>query len=287
MARMATPERQAAEAGRWQGRSAASPRSRGLRRAFRLVRVGLCFLYFGGGVWLAGATLLPLLRLRARLLGLAPEVGLRHVQHAIHLFCRSFIACITRVMRVGEVQWAGAEALARGPVLVVANHPSLIDTPLLLSRMPQADFIVSPDWLRLRWLRGTIDAAEYMRSEHGAEVVAEAVARLRAGHSVVVYPEGARTPPEGLRRFQRGAAHIALEAGCDILPVMIQVTPRVLMRGERWTDFPIANPVWRVEVGEPIRPEPSGDAPQRAVAARRLTGVLEEYFEKRWVRGRI
>jgi 1-acyl-sn-glycerol-3-phosphate acyltransferase len=250
------------------------------------VRVGLCFLYFGLGVWLMGVAALPLVRLYARMQGLAPEVALRHVQRVVHLFCRSFVACMTRVMRVVEVQWIGAEALARGPVLVVANHPSLIDTPLLLSRMPQADFIVSPDWLRLGWLRGTVAAAEYMHSEDGPEVVREAVARLRAGRSVVVYPEGSRTPAEGLRRFQRGAAHIALEAGCDILPVTIQVTPRALMRGDRLTDYPLANPVWRVEVGEPIRPEPSGGDEPRALAARRLTGVLEEYFEKRCGRGR-
>ena len=286
MARMATPERHPAAAGGWSEHAGTPPRSRGPARALRLVRVGLCFLYFGLGVWLTGATLLRLLRLRARLLGLPPEVGLRQVQRVVHLFCRSFIACMTRVMRVAEVQWIGAGALSRGPVLVVANHPSLIDTPLLLSRMPQADFIVSPDWGRLGWLRATIDAAEYMHSEDGAGVVREAVARLRAGRSVVVYPEGARTPPEGLRRFQRGAAHIALEAGCDLLPVMIHVTPRALMRGERWTGYPLANPIWRIEVGEPIRPEPSAGNEPRPLAARRLTGVLEEYFEKRWVRGR-
>ena len=157
MARMTTPEGHPADAGSWSERAGTPPRSRGPVRAFRLVRVGLCFLYFGLGVWLTGATLLPLLRLRARWLGLAPELGLRHVQRAVHLFCRSFVGCITRVMRVAEVEWVGAEALSRGPVLVVANHPSLIDTPLLLSRMPQADFIVSPDWLRLGWLRGTIE----------------------------------------------------------------------------------------------------------------------------------
>ena len=294
MPRMSTPEQRAEDAGRRPERASARPPERAsarprasrLLRASRLARVGFCFLYFGLGVWLTGVTLLPLLRLRARLLGLPSEVALRNVQRAVHLFCRSFIACMTQGMRVVEVQWVGGEALARGPVLVVANHPSLIDTPLLLSRMPQADFIVSPDWLRLAWLRGTVAAAEYMHSEDGPEVVREAVARLRAGRSVVVYPEGSRTPAEGLRRFQRGAAHIALDAGCDILPVTIQVAPRALMRGDRLTDYPLANPIWRVEVGEPIRPEPSGDDEPRALAARRLTGVLEEYFEKRCGRGR-
>jgi 1-acyl-sn-glycerol-3-phosphate acyltransferase len=262
-----------------------SPGSGRIARALRAVRVGLCFVYFGAGVWLAGAALLPLLR-RTRWRGLSTgEVTLR-TQRIVHLFCRSFIACICRVMRLGELQWIGAEALLRGPVLVVANHPSLIDTPLLLTRLPQADFIVSPDWLRSRLLRPIIEAAGYLRAEDGAAVVEQAVERLRAGHSVVVYPEGSRTPPEGLRPFQRGAAHIALRAGCDILPVHISVTPRALMQGQGWTGYPLENPVYRIEVGEPIGPSFAVGAESRPLAARRLTGVLEEHFEKRWDRGR-
>ena len=65
------------------------------------------------------------------------------------------------------------------------------------------------------------------------------------------------------------------------------MTPRVLMKSQRLIDYPRERPVWRVEVGEPIHlPTPvAGEG--RALAARRLTGVLEEYFEKRWERGRI
>ena len=47
-----------------------------------------------------------------------------------------------------RVRAINTEALARRPQLVVANHPSLIDSPLLTTYMPQADFVVSPDWTR-------------------------------------------------------------------------------------------------------------------------------------------
>ncbi|MEN8159548.1 MAG: lysophospholipid acyltransferase family protein [Myxococcota bacterium] len=261
-----------------------SPRPERIVRALRAIRVGLCFLYFGVGVWLATRVLLPILR-RTRWRGLSPEDVTLRTQRVVHLFCRSFIACISRVMRVGQVQWIGAEALLNGPVLVVANHPSLIDTPLLLTKLPQADFIVSPDWLRFGLLRPVVESAGYLRVEDGAAVVRHAAERLRAGHSVVVYPEGSRTPAEGLRAFQRGAAHIALRAGCDIVPVCITVTPRALMQGQGWTDFPLENPVFRIEVGEPIRPAVAGGEEKRTLAARRLTGVLEEHFQKRWTRG--
>jgi 1-acyl-sn-glycerol-3-phosphate acyltransferase len=261
-----------------------SPRTERVVRALRTIRVGLCFLYFGVGVWVVMHVPLPILR-RTRWRALSSEDVTLRTQRVIHLFCRSFIACISRVMRVGQVQWIGAEALLRGPVLVVANHPSLIDTPLLLAKLPQADFIVSPDWLRFGLLRPVVANADYLRAEDGAAVVRQAVERLRAGHSVVVYPEGSRTPVEGLRRFQRGAAHIALRAGCDIVPVCITVKPRALMQGQGWTDYPLENPVFRIEVGEPIPPGVAAVEERRPVAARRLTGVLEEHFQKRWNRG--
>jgi len=251
----------------------------------RSARVGLCFVYFGVGGWLLCTVALPLVRLHARLRGLPREAVELRTQRLVHLGCRSFVGCLFDVMRVGRLRWVGEEALARGPLLVVANHPSLIDTPLLATKLPQADFVVNPSWMTIGWMRRIALAAGYLQADDGAEVVRDAVARLRAGRSVVVYPEGSRTPPEGLRRFQRGAAHIALESGCDILPVTLRVTPRALLQGERWTEYPRENPLWELEVGEPIRPADVVGDERGPLAARRLTGVLEGYFEKRWERG--
>lgn len=285
---MPTPERRPGEPTvREQAAGAAASAGvwRRVAAAFRSARVGLCFVYFGLGGLLISALALPILRLHARLRGLSQEAVSLQTQRLVHLACRSFLGCLTSVMRVARIEWVGEAALSRGPLLVVANHPSLIDTPLLAAKLPQVEFIVNRGWTQIGWMRRIAEAAGYHHADGGADVVRAAAARLRAGRSVVVYPEGSRTPPEGLRRFQRGAAHIALEAGCDILPVVIRVAPRALMQGEDWTQYPATNPVWRVEVGEPIRAEAVGGGERGPLAARRLTGVLEGYFEKRWERG--
>jgi len=248
-----------------------------------MLRAAVCFAYFGGGVWIASRLWIPLMQ-RTRWRGLSAAERSLRVQHTMHRFCRSFVTCITHVTRMTEVKWVGDEALGAGPLLLVANHPSLIDTPLLLSRLPQADFIVSHDWLRVGLLRPVIDAADYLHAEDGATVVERAVEKLAAGHTVVVYPEGTRSTAEGLRRFQRGAAHIALRSGCDLVPVTIHMTPRALGEGLGWVDYPDEKLRFRIEVGDPIRAVDAGES--RPVAARRLTGVLEEHFSKRWERGR-
>lgn len=284
---MSTPERIPGASPGWVDRAGASP---GVfaqaARAVRLARVAIGFAYFGVGIWLLGTVVLPIVLLPLRLRGASEDALSRRAQLAAHWFFRSFIGWMEHVVRVGDVEWVNEQALTPGPLLVVANHPSLIDTPLLGAKLRQADFLVGPEWMHNAFMRRAIGAAGYLDAREGAEVVQRAVERLRAGRTVVVYPEGSRTPPEGLRRFQRGAAHIALEAGCDILPVTLQVRPRVLMKGQPWTSYPDRNPVWRIEVGEPIRLPAGTPGEGRPLAARRLTGVLEGHFAKRWERGR-
>ena len=265
--------------------------SRGVRTApgaapplRRVVLRGLGFATFGLITATLGLVIVPLARLAARLRG-RPEQAVLRAQHAIHRGMRLWVRWMDRwdVLRVVTVK--GVEAL-RGPVVVVANHPSLIDTPILLNLMPQADLIVNAAWGDNPVLRGCVQGAEYLRVEHGAVMVRHAIERLHAGRTLVVYPEGSRTPTEGLRSFERGAAQIALLAGCDIVPVVITVRPRTLMKGQAFTDVPASCPEWTVEVGQPIRSaDHLREGESASAAARRLTAVLQDYFEKRWDRG--
>src|SRR6185436_20227364 len=88
------------------------------------------------------------------------------------------------------------------------------------------------------FLRGVVRRAGYLSNDHGDAIVAECVARLRDGRSVIVFPEGTRSPSTGLGAFQRGAAHIALTRGCPLLPVVITCRPPTLGKGARWHDVP-------------------------------------------------
>ena len=219
--------------------------------------------------------------LRGRSLDAREVRSQRWVHRATTLWWRA-------ISRLGmfRIRYVGLDQLARRPRLIVANHPSLIDTPVLTCCLPQADFIVSSDWLSNPFLRHTIRRAGYLSAERGALVVRDAVRRLRAGRTLVVYPEGSRTPEDGLREFQKGAAYIALAAGCEIVPALIRVEPRALMKGQGVADYPDVAPTWHVSFGDPIDPADylaSGEG--RSAAAMRLTAALQDDFEKRWERG--
>jgi 1-acyl-sn-glycerol-3-phosphate acyltransferase len=254
-------------------------------RPWRVALRALGFASFGLVALTAGTVVLPLQRQSARWRGLRESAELR-AQRAIHRGMQLWVR-LASAWGVLRVSVHGGEALRNAaPAVVVANHPSLIDTPILLSVLPQADLIVNAAWGDNLFLRGCVAGAGYLRAERGAVMVRHAIERLHAGRILVVYPEGSRTPPEGLRAFERGAAQIALLAGCDIVPVVIRVQPRTLMKGQAFADVPKYCPEWRVEVGQPIHP---GDYVRTgegsSAAARRITAALQEYFEKRWERG--
>ena len=242
-----------------------------LSRDWRLARTGLGFaLFFGGGALLAGA--LP----AARRLEGDPEGFDLQAQRWIARGYRLFLAYMERT-GIARVRFEGAERLAApGPLLVVANHPTLVDTPLLGQRMPQADCIANPDWADNPLLRGAISAANYVRNDAGADAIEEGARRLRAGRRVLIFPEGTRTP-EGIRLgpLRRGAAHMALRAGVDLTPVAIRCWPRTLMKGQRWHEVPDRPFELSVRVLEPLSPKQvlAGDE-TTSVAARRLTEAL-------------
>jgi 1-acyl-sn-glycerol-3-phosphate acyltransferase len=250
-------------------------------RPLRVALRALGFASFGIVSLCLGFCAIPLARRAARRRGEDADIA---AQRAIHRGMQLWVR-LGKVWGFARAEVSGGDALRAGPAVIVANHPSLIDTPILLSVMPQADLIVNKSWGDNPFLRRCVDGACYLRAERGAVMVRHAIERLRAGRTLLVYPEGSRTPPEGLRAFERGAAQIALLAGCDIVPVVIRVQPRTLMKGQPFVDVPAQCPEWRVEVGQPIHPSDYTGSGGSSAAARRITAALQEYFEKRWERG--
>jgi 1-acyl-sn-glycerol-3-phosphate acyltransferase len=242
-----------------------------LSRDWRIARTGSAFaFFFFGGALLAGA--LPALR---RLEGDPAGFDLR-AQRWIARGYRLFIAYM-EAAGLARVRFEGAERLTGpGPLLVVPNHPTLVDTPLLGQRMPQADCIANPDWADNPLLGGAIAAAHYVRNDAGAEAIEEGVRRLREGRRLLIFPEGTRTPlGVPLGPLRRGAAHIALRAGVDLTPVAIRCWPRTLMKGQRWYEVPDRPFELSVRVLDPLAPKQvlAGDETP-SVAARKLTEAL-------------
>jgi len=247
---------------------------------WRLFATAIVWLWFAVLCLAMNFVVLPVARF-----GRPATAAQLHAQAILHRAARRYVRFAQR-LGVFDFDAQGAERLVEdGPHLVVANHPGLLDVVYLLALMPQADCIISASRADNFFLGGIARGAGYLRNDLGHDIVRECVQRLRAGRSVIVFPEGTRSPASGLGTFHRGAARIALEAGCDLLPVFLRYDPPALGKGRHWFDLPERRFHASVRVGRALRSAPVLEALHsgrvtRSVAARHLTSQLREIIAK-------
>jgi 1-acyl-sn-glycerol-3-phosphate acyltransferase len=252
-----------------------------LERALRLLGSGFLFATFGIGGLLLAYIVIPLCAHLRR----SPEGTDIAVQHIIH---RSF-DCFIRLgvsLHFFSLEESETERLREGAGLIVANHPTLLDVVFLISRMPQADCVVKRETWTNPFLRRIVASAGYIPNDNGEALVNACIDRLRAGRSIIFFPEGSRSPLRGVGKFQRGAAHVAIASSCRITPVVIHCEPPALMKGQPWYALPKCKLQFSLKVGESLRAEDLlGDRVARALAARQLTETLRTYFATRLSHG--
>lgn len=185
---------------------------------------------------------------------------------------------------IARVEFSGLEHVPRsGSLLVVANHLSNVDPPLIAARLQPVlgrpvRFLAKEQLFRtplgplLRAL-GSIPVRA-----GGSDVAAYRAARaaLERGEVVAVFPEGTRSPTGRLGRAHPGAGLLALRAGVPILPIGIDGTDRLLPRGAR---LPRVGTRIRVRIGPPfsLAPDPgAGRREEVAGATERIMGAIGE-----------
>ena len=243
--------------------------------AWRAAATGFCFAVFGLVSIVAGVTLFPLLCLTTR----DPDVARKRAQALTHRWFGLF----SRLMAVtGAIRYEihGAERLRQPGMMIVANHPSLIDVVLLLGELPEVDCIMKQAIFDNPFMRRPATWLGYIAQSSPEQLFADAQAALHKHHSLLVFPEGTRTVPGRPIRMAHGAARMAVEAGATILPVSIRVTPPHLFKHEPWWRPPVTCPHYVLTVGKPYA---ASDFLRDAdgvpsVAARRLTRHWEQYF---------
>jgi 1-acyl-sn-glycerol-3-phosphate acyltransferase len=200
-----------------------------------------------------------------------------------------------RVLRE-VVQVAGVKPLLRGevaldvqgfdqlsgfdrPALIVANHASHLDTAVLLSTLPTArrrrtavaaaaDYFFDTVW---RAAGSAIAFNTFPIERRGGSESALPGQLLADGWSIIVYPEGTRSPDGFPRHFRMGAAWLAVAHSVPVIPVGIRGTYAAMPRGRGWPR-PGRTRV-AVRYGTPIFPQP-GETP-RELAPRISTAVRE------------
>lgn len=244
---------------------------KGGRYLWRLLMTGVCFALFGlGGLCLS--------LIGFRLLGWVERDALARRRLARRLVSASFRLFLASARRMGVLNYHidGAALLqAERGVLVVANHPTLIDYVLLASVMPEADCLVKRGLQENLFLRGVVQAAGYLVNRDADTLLPDCRQRLAQGDVIIIFPEGTRSLPGQPLTLQRGAANLAVRCGCDLRIVHIRCSQHTLGKHQRWYQIPPEKPYFSVSVKARLSSQPflQGEI-ALPLAARRVNHTL-------------
>ncbi len=128
-----------------------------------------------------------------------------------------------------DLRVEGEEHLwSQRPAVFIFNHQSALDAVLMLKLVRRDLTAVGKIELRRNPVFGPLFAAagvvfiDRSDSQAAIEALAPAVQALRQGRSLVIAPEGTRSPTPRLGRFKKGAFHMAMEAGVPVVPVVLR-----------------------------------------------------------------
>ena len=142
------------------------------------------------------------------------------------------------------------------PVLLVPNHPSLIDALLILTRHPNLVCVMKQELLRNAFLGAGSRLARYIPSVRGQprQMIKECVAELGRGGVVLLFPEGTRTTRVPLNALTGSVGVIAKHARVPVQMLIIETDSPYLSKG--WPLFRVASlPItYRVRLGRRFDP---------------------------------
>lgn len=157
---------------------------------------------------------------------------------------------------------------AEGPVLVVSNHQSHLDPPMIgmffrrpLNYMARETLFKFPP---LGWLIRTLGAIPIDRDGVGLSGMKETLRRLKYGQMVLVFPEGSRTRDGQLGALKPGFCALARRGGVKLLPVGIAGAYRAWPRSRSAP----GRATVQIRVGKPMSPEEIAALDDKALIAR-------------------
>jgi len=119
-----------------------------------------------------------------------------------------------------------------GGVLLIANHTSYADPPIIGTACPRpVNFMAKAelfDMPVLGWLIRRTHAFPVRRGASDREAIRRATRILREGRVLLMFPEGTRSPNGRLQPPEHGAAFVALSAEAEVVPVAIDGADRLL-----------------------------------------------------------
>jgi 1-acyl-sn-glycerol-3-phosphate acyltransferase len=159
-----------------------------------------------------------------------------------------------------KVKIEGVEHLnGKGPYIFMSNHQGSYDIFALLGHLPyQFKWLAKKELFSIPFFGWTMTAAGYIRidregTRETVEAMNDAAQKIRDGMSVVIFPEGSRSPDGSIQSFKKGGFTLAIKSGVPIVPIAISGS-RDIMPKDKLT---AASGEIRIRMDHPIKTENS------------------------------
>lgn len=171
--------------------------------------------------------------------------------------CRAIVFVVSTFFFGLDVQ--GLENIpTSGPVIIVSNHLSFWDIPSLAFKSRRMfHYMAKAEYAKNRlanWVFTKLEAFFVHRGEGDIEAIRNALAVLKAGQVLVIYPEGHRTEEHALIEAHEGFTLIAFKSGAPVIPVATWGSEQT-GKGFHYGFF---RPTVHVRYGKPLYLAPAG-----------------------------
>ena len=140
-------------------------------------------------------------------------------------------------------------------LIVVANHPSMLDALMLVARLPRSACVMKASLMRNPFLWPGARLARYIRNDSPHGMVRLSVEDLAQGGQLVLFPEGTRTTQQPINAFLPGFTLIAKLAQAPIQTVFIDTDSPYLGKGWPLWRLPPLPIVFTVRLGRRFEPQ--------------------------------
>jgi 1-acyl-sn-glycerol-3-phosphate acyltransferase len=190
-----------------------------------------------------------------------------------HFFVVTTLRGLTSLIcRIDDAQLARVPD--QGPLIIAANHVNIIEIPIIYARLqprPVSGMVLADRWENplLGWILDVGEAIPLRRGEPDIGALRTAIERLKAGHIIIIDPEGTRSGDGRLQKGNPGAVILALRSGAPLLPVVFHGSEHYQenLRRLHRTDF-------HIEVGRPFHLDAGGRRVTRQVRHQMIDEVM-------------
>ncbi len=189
-------------------------------------------------------------------LAVIASVGSNRKFEIYSLFCRTAAKVIVKGLGM-KVRIEGRENIPNTePFIFICNHQSHFDIKLVFAFVPRNFCFVSKEEVtKIPILEGYMKVADHVgipreESRRAYLVLQGLIERAKAGKTLVIFPEGTRSPDGRLQPFKRGIAYVVLKSARSVIPMIILGSRKFLPKGSL-----LCNPEYReitIRFGKPV-----------------------------------